>query len=216
MEPVLYKLLQTYGQRIKLRFKMAGLISDTTHIDPNIKVHSVPFCIEQLCSKVSTETSVKINPGVWKHNQPVTSHAACTAFKCADRQGEKAGALYLSLLRLAAMGQGKDISNTTTLLSIAQTVSAICPEFDPEQFSGEFENGSGYLAMEEDFRDARSQDIEGVPCMMMERNGQVIRLRGYQNMEQLAEAMRVLLALPEQKKNMEKPAPKKSVYLSYR
>lgn len=212
MEPVIYKFLQAYGQRVQLNFRMAGLMSSSYNVEG---IYAAPS-IQQVCDRVSCETGMQISDKTWEKNHPVTPFAACTAFKYASRQSHKAGALFLSLLRMAAMGKGKDINNRTVLLSLAQTVSEFCADFDVDVFLNDLDNGDGSLELREDFLDAFANGIEGMPCLVFERNGKTMRLNGYQTMEQLAAVMTELLALPEEKELVKKNIPARSVYLSYK
>jgi putative protein-disulfide isomerase len=109
-----------------------------------------------------------------------SSYLACLAVKCAERQSQQAGNLYLCALREAALAQGRDITRPESLVAVAEELAAqvpglrghLPPVFDAVVFRQDLTSQAGAHALQEDMRQARCLRLQQLPVLVLRRVGQ--------------------------------------------
>lgn len=121
---------------------------------------------------------------------PATSYPACLAVKCAGRQGEEVGALYLLAVRTAAQ-QGRDLTQPAGLLAVAGELAAQAPTvFDAAVFGRDMAAHAGAAALLDDARQARQHGIGVYPAIVVVRdNGAGKVLAGHWSYDALLQAL---------------------------
>jgi putative protein-disulfide isomerase len=112
-------------------------------------------------------------------DQPA-SPLACFAVKCAERQGQQAGHLYLCALREAALAQGCALARLEELAAVADALAAQVPGlakqlpavFDAATFRQDLAAQAGAPALEEDVRQAHLHGVQRAPTLVLRRTQQ--------------------------------------------
>jgi putative protein-disulfide isomerase len=100
--------------------------------------------------------------------------------KCAERQSQQAGNLYLCALREAALAQGRDITRPEVVVAVADELAAqvpglsgqLPPVFDAVVFRQDLASQAGAYALQEDLQQARCLRIQQFPVLVLRRAGQ--------------------------------------------
>jgi putative protein-disulfide isomerase len=109
-----------------------------------------------------------------------SSHLACLAVKCAERQSQQAANLYLCALREAALAQGRDTTRPEVLVAVADELAAqvpglrgqLPPVFDAVVFRQDLTSQAGAHALQEDMQQARCLRLQQLPVLVLCRAGQ--------------------------------------------
>jgi putative protein-disulfide isomerase len=111
---------------------------------------------------------------------PTSSYLTCLAVKCAERQSQQAGNLYLCALREATLGQGYATAQPEVLVAVADALAAqvpglsgqLPPVFDAVVFCQDLASQAGAHALQEDLQQARCLRLQQFPVLVLRRVGQ--------------------------------------------
>lgn len=195
-EPVYRRLRYEFGDQIRWRNRMGGMISEwSNYTDPLNDVggpgHMGPQWLE-----VSQTSGMPIDPYVWHEDPPGSSYPACVAVKAAELQGARIGDRYLRRAREAVMLQRRNIARREVLLAIAEELAATTmdssgsndPSLDVEKFTRDIDGGA-IAAFRDDVHQARYHGIGRFPTLVVTRPGQqgvvVVGYRPYDLMREI-------------------------------
>lgn len=193
-EPVWRRFLATYGDRLRVRYVLAGMVRDWSSYSDPLNSISRPSQMGPLCAQVTELTGVEVNDRVWAEDPPESSLPACLAVKAAERQSEAAGDLYLAALRTALMRDGRNIGRREVLLEIARETYAGNPGLlDPDRLANDLNSESAADALREDIKLTRYHEIGRFPTLVLSGGpGPAIAVVGYRPFETLADAMQAI------------------------
>ena len=129
--------------------------------------------------------------GSWAQAGPGASYVACLAVKCAERQSEKAGELFLRALRAAAQRPSHPLAHPEALSALAEEVAAQAPAvFNAASFGYDMAANAGEAALQEDLRQAHVHRIDSPPTIVLFRGTEPGRMiRGCWPYEALLQAL---------------------------
>jgi putative protein-disulfide isomerase len=114
------------------------------------------------------------------------SYLACLAVKCAERQSQQAGHLYLCALREAALAQARDISRPDELVAVADELAAQVPGlakqlpavFDATAFRHDLAAKAGAPALCEDMQQPYLQQAPTLVVRRAQQPAEAVAIRG--------------------------------------
>ena len=169
-EPVIQKLRNEFGDEIKWRYCMGGLIPTwKAFIDPVNHV-TRPLQMGPVWMHASVVGELPIDSTLWYHDPPASSYPACVGVKAAALQGIEHGEKYLSLLREACIVKRINIAKREHLEELAAELHRVSPEFDVKTFSDDLVNGRGSDAFRRDLHEVNTRQICRFPTLLL-KNG---------------------------------------------
>ncbi|MGI9090925.1 MAG: DsbA family oxidoreductase [Gemmatimonadaceae bacterium] len=217
-EPVYRRLRYEFGDRIRWRNRMGGMIPGWSNYSDPLNDVGGPSHMGPQWLEVSRTSGMPIDPYVWHDDPPGSSYPACVAVKAAELQGAELGDRYLRRAREAVMLQRRNIARRDVLLAIAEELAASTDPsvanggfFDVVKFTGDLD-GEAMEAFRQDVHEARYHGIGRFPTLVVTRAGQhgVVTV-GYRPYE----LMREIIAHVAPDVVPERPAPLASEYTRY-
>ncbi len=197
MEPHWRRLRYLYGDQIRGRYFMGGMLPDwQSYSDPLNAVHS-PGQMGPQWFYVRKETGRPLDERLWVEDPPASSYPACLAVKAAGLQGPAAEEAYLRRLREASMLERRNPAHPEMLVELAHECAASetgagC--LDPERFEADLGGEAAIRLFEEDLREARFRQIGRFPTFIIRSatrgpEKKAVLLTGYRPFEVLAAAV---------------------------
>jgi putative protein-disulfide isomerase len=171
-EPQWRRLLLQYGNKIRWRYCMGGLLpSWKNFIDPLNSVNR-PVQMGPVWMEASHITGMPIESSIWIQDPPQSSYPACIAVKAAGLQSFFAEETYLRKLREAIMIHKQNIAGLSVLLNIAADIAAMLPaSFDYQQFSNDIHSEEALEAFRKDIAEVGSKHINRFPTLLFRMPG---------------------------------------------
>ena len=183
-EPVLRHVQEVYGDQIKIRYKMGGLVKD---MDDFYDAYNDISRIEQVAPHWLEASS--------KHGMPVdikvfdeiksdfkSTYPANIAYKAAQMQDIELADKFLRRMREAAAYEKQPIHKTETLKNLAAQAG-----LDADRFAKDFKSKEAKQAFMEDITDARSRGIFGFPTFLIKNSkGREMIIKGYRKFDELS------------------------------
>lgn len=199
-EPHWRRLRYEFGDQLRWRYRMGGLIPDWTRYDDPIHSISRPTQMGPQWFEVRELTGMPFDERLWHEDPPASSFPSCVAVKAAELQGATAAERYLRRLREAVMAERRNVARIETLLALAGEVSdqpgARSPGFDAERFAHDLEQPPAAEAFRQDLRDAGYRGIGRFPTLTLwpaDATGQLatrgILIVGYRPYDVVREAL---------------------------
>jgi len=191
MEQGWTELLEKWGHRLEISYKMAGITLDGNHFpgwlytDWTIYEHPAPKEMPR------SDTGYPI----WLKDAPSSSIPACLAVKCVQLQSPKLAVLFLRLLREAVMLRHLNISRLPILLELAADLSHVYPFFNLCQFRTDLFSRRSITAFQQDVDDAAFYAIDCLPTIILTASqASSIKLCGFASFQTLDAAVSQLLS----------------------
>ena len=184
-EPKVRRLLEEYGDQIKISYKMGGLMEKWIgYNDPEENIQK-PAQMAPRWAEVSRQTGMPIDERIWREDPPLSTFPACIAVKAAEFQGARLGVRYLRRLREAVFLERKNTSRDEVLFRLAKQVGLRL-----DRFRKDFKEGKAESAFRQDLEDAREQYILGYPTILFRsKHGREAKLYGYREYESYRQAI---------------------------
>jgi len=178
-EPVLQKLKEQYGEQIKIRYVMGGLVEDIRQFhDPANDIGGEHWYQEVADHwlEASNHHKMPVDERVFydMKDENFSTHPACIAYKSATFQGEKIAHRYLRRLREAASIERKIIQHREVQDALALEVG-----LDVEQFRESIDSGRAFKAFYSDRLECKRKSIHGFPSYIVRGNNEEVLLNGY-------------------------------------
>lgn len=185
MEPNWQRLQKEYGSRLRITYKMGGLLPCWGMYDDARNSIRKPIQMGPEWMHARHVTGVDIDNRIWVFDPPASSFPACIAVKSAELQSREFGAQYLALTRKAVMTENKNIARVPLLLDLAADLHRREKNFDLRLFREDLQS-RGPDAFRQDWKEARYRGINRFPTLIITPAGYpTIALRGYQTYESL-------------------------------
>ncbi len=181
-EPVLRKLEESFGDKLKFSYVMGGLVKNVFEFyDSHNDIGGDPERSNKQVAKHWLEASAR-------HGMPVqtvgfnllsreypSTYPQNIAYKAAQLQGEEIAARFLRRIREASATEAKFTNRTEVLVELASETG-----LDIAHFLDDFTNGKAQKAFEEDLYITSQFGARGFPTFLVKYNEKSILLRGYQ------------------------------------
>jgi putative protein-disulfide isomerase len=186
MAPAWDRVRAEYGSRIKVQYKMGGLLPSWKHFEDATHAISRPAQMGPEWMHAAHLSGVTINSGIWIADPPASSYPACIAVKSVQLQSEGYGETFLHLLRTAVMEDGMNIARNEVLLDTARLLHHEYGDFDLLRFRDDLMGETGKEAFRKDLQEAKYLGINRFPTLVIkQKEGSRVMLTGYQTYESL-------------------------------
>lgn len=185
-EPILRHLVESFGEQIRIVYKMGGLVEDMGRFyDPTNNISRA----EQVAphwAEASSKHGMPVAVEVWSDfkDEFRSTYPANIAYKAAELQDGELAEKYLRRLREAAAAERRPIHRREVQLELAAAVG-----LDVDRFAADLDTGAAEEAFRRDLHEARSQGISGFPTFIVEGDGRRIVLHGYRPYRQFVQAI---------------------------
>ncbi len=193
-EPILRKIKEHFGEKVKILFKMGGLVDDIkTFYDPSNNIGGASM-FEQVAIHWDEASS--------RHGMPVDSrgfsdlkdsftstHPANIAYKAAQIQNQDLADKFLRRMREAAAAERKQIHKVETQIELAKEIG-----LNTDKFLESIESGIAKEAFLKELNVGRKLGITGFPTFAITSSkGKSIHLHGFQRYERFEQVFESLL-----------------------
>ncbi|MFQ5887795.1 MAG: DsbA family protein [Candidatus Hydrothermarchaeales archaeon] len=192
-EPILRRIRETYGNQIRIGFRMGGLVEDIGNFyDPSNRIGG-PNWYKQVAAHwldASQMHGMPVDEGVFYElkDEMRSTFPASIAYKAAEFQSVELAQRFLRRMREGAAAERRPIHRLDVQAELAEEVG-----LDRNQLLSDIENGKGKRAFLEDLREARSGGITGFPTFLIRnRVGEELIIYGYHGFEAFERAFQRL------------------------
>lgn len=164
MEPVLYRVKETYRDQVVIRPVMGGLVEDMANfLDPLNGISSTAD-VAPHWEEVGLRTGQPIDGTFMRENQDPhwSTWPACIAVKAAALQGDALGEAYLRLVRRAAQAEGRNPSDPAVYEPLAESLAGL----DVAAFRQAISDGSAARAFHEDRQVGAQVGVRSFPTFL--------------------------------------------------
>lgn len=184
-EPKIRRMMEEYGERIRLVYKMGGFMEKWTGFQVGDQPIRKPIQMAPYWIEISRRTGVPMDERIWKSNPPLSSYPACIAFKAAEMQGARLALRYLRRLREAVFLEQKNTAEEAVLFRLAKQAG-----LKIDRFRRDFKEGPAESAFRQDLEESREQFILGFPTLFFRGGGgREAKLYGYREYESYRRAI---------------------------
>jgi predicted DsbA family dithiol-disulfide isomerase len=178
-EPILRKIQEVYGQQVRIRFVMGGLVEDMRKFsDPGAGIGGELWYkqVAEHWLEASNRHKMPVDEQVYYDikDEVFSTHPACIAFEAAQLQDEEIGVRYLRRLREGAAAERKAIQHFEVQVQLAEEVG-----LDIEQFTADIQSGKANSIFQEDLQECRMKGVRGFPTFLVRSSEGEVFLRGY-------------------------------------
>lgn len=189
-EPQWRRLRYEFGNRLRWRYRMGGVIRDWQSYSDPLNDVSRPVQMGPLWSQAKHISGMPIEDCIWLEDPPASSYPSCLAVKAAELQSPEAGEAYLRRLREAVMVGGRNIAKREVLLELAEQLNREgSTPFDAARFARDVEAGEALELFREDLKQARYFDVGRFPTLTLRGEGQGFIVVGYRPYDVLLAAV---------------------------
>jgi putative protein-disulfide isomerase len=193
-EPILRKLETRYGDQLKIKFVMGGLVKDIREFydrfndiggDPERSNNQI---VEHWLEASKTHCMPVRSEGfnLFSNNYP-SSYPQNIAYKAAQMESEEKANRFLRRMRAATAAEGKQTNRKEVLIGLASEVG-----LDISKFIERLSNGSAEAAFEEDLKTTQRYGTKGFPTFLVRYLEKEVLLKGYQSFDAFKSVIKVL------------------------
>lgn len=182
-EPALRKLTTWYGDAIRVRYVMGGLVEDIrTFYDRANAIGGDPESANLQIARHWLEASqrhgmpVRIEGFRLFTAETVSTYPQNVAFKAAELTNTRLAARYLRRLREASAAEAREIGRREVLIELASEVG-----LDIAAFVGHLNDGTAEAAFRDDLETTHRYNARGFPTFVFRYGEREIMLRGSQS-----------------------------------
>lgn len=179
-EPVIRHLQTTYGEQLRLRFVMGGLIEDFDEFSDAANDISEPGDVGPHWLEASEQHGMPVDTAIFEQDPAQSTYPASIAYVAARQQGRSRSHRYLRRLREAYATQGRNVNHREEQLHIAESVG-----LDVEAFTTALEGGSARREFEADLSETRTAGVRAFPTYRIAGPEGERRVAGFQSFERL-------------------------------
>lgn len=184
-EPTLRKLEVAYGDQVKIRYVMGGLVEDirgfydrTNDIGGDPERSNAQIARHWLEASKRHGMPVRTDGFRLFSAETVSTYPQNIAFKAAELTAPTRAARYLRRIREASAAEARETGRREVLIELASEVG-----LDVAGFLGHLNDGSAERAFREDLELTRRYGARGFPTFVLRYGEKEIMLRGYQRFE---------------------------------
>jgi putative protein-disulfide isomerase len=184
-EPILRKLETRYGDQLKIKFVMGGLVRDIREFYDSFNdiggdaERSNNQIVEHWLEASKTHGMPVRSEGfnLFSNDYP-SSYPQNIAYKAAQMESEEKANRFLRRMREATAAEAKQTNRKEVLIGLASEVGLDIPKFI-ERLS----NGSAEAAFGEDLKTTQRYGVKGFPTFLVRYIEKEVLLRGYQSFD---------------------------------
>lgn len=192
-EPQWRRLRYEFGDQVRWRYLMGGLLADWQRFHDPLNAIDRPAQMGPHWFQTRHLSGMPIDELVWMQDPPASSYPACMAVKAAGRQGVAVEEAYLRRLREAVMLERRNIARREVLVALAAEVASRTPGgagLALGAFEAALERAEVAEAFRDDLKEARYRDIGRFPTLILRHvAGRAVMIVGYRSYKVLREAL---------------------------
>ncbi|RKZ81479.1 MAG: hypothetical protein DRR19_22225 [Candidatus Parabeggiatoa sp. nov. 1] len=178
-EPILRQIQENYGEQIRIRFVMGGLVADIRQFnDPGAGIGGEQWYkqVAEHWAEASRRHKMPVDEQVFFDikDDIFSTHPACIAFEAAQFQSAVLGKRYLRRLREGAAANRQAIQHFEVQVQLAEETGLDC-----DRFTKDIQSGAAEKAFQQDLQECRRRGVRGFPSFLLQYAGEEILLRGY-------------------------------------
>lgn len=182
-EPVLRKLEVWYGEQVKIRYVMGGLVEDirefydrANDIGGDPERSNAQIAHHWLEASERHGMPVQVEGFRLFTSETVSTYPQNIAFKAAELTNPALATIFLRRMREASAAEARETGRREVLIELASEVG-----LDVAAFIGHMSDGSAEAAFRQDLEETRRYGARGFPTFVLRFGDQQIMLRGYQS-----------------------------------
>ncbi len=182
-EPVLRKLVTWYGEALRIRYVMGGLVEDirafydrANDIGGDPEQANVQVARHWLEASERHGMPVRIEGFRLFTAETVSTYPQNIAFKAAELTNPGLAGRYMRRMREAAAAEAREIGRQEVLIELASDVG-----LDLAAFIGHLKDGSAEIAFQKDLEATRRYGVRGFPTFLFRYGEHETILRGSQS-----------------------------------
>lgn len=181
-EPELVKIKEALSGKATWVTCMGGLIPSWNNYHDEVNSVTKPIQMGPVWMHAAQVANTTINHALWIKDPPLSSYPPCIAVKSAQLISERLGEALLSLLRKAAMKDGRNISRPDVIMEVAENLAATEPTFDIKRFIRVYNEGEGQKAFKADLEQVQLRRITRFPTLLVKgSDNKMIMISGYRS-----------------------------------
>jgi predicted DsbA family dithiol-disulfide isomerase len=183
-EPVLRHLRTAYGDRLRFRFVMGGLIEDfETFYDARNDI-SEPSEVGPHWREASEQHGMPVNTRIFETDPARSTYPASEAFVAARQQDRDRAHRFLRRLREAYATEVRNVNRREEQVALAEAVG-----LDADAFEAALDDGTAQAGFEADLDRTREAGVRAFPTYHVTGPAGERRLDGYQSFADLTAAL---------------------------
>ncbi len=163
-EPMLLRLREAYGEQLRFRYVLGGLVRDMGEFYDAANDIGTSAQVAPHWRMVAERSGQPIDERLMEDitDPHFSTWPACIAVKAAQRQGDEVGERFLRRLRRAALTERQVIS----LRAVQESLAAEVPGLDLKRWRRDLEGGAAEAAFREDLVECRTYGVTGFPTLL--------------------------------------------------
>ena len=193
-EPLLRKLESRYGDQLKVKYVMGGLVKDIrgfydsyNDIGGDAEHSNVNIAKHWLEASERHGMPVKEEGFSLFSNEYPSTYPQNIAYKAAQMEDQKLADKFLRRIREASAAEAMHTSKTEILIQLASEAG-----LNVSKFIERFTDGSARVAFDEDLRKTAKYGVRGFPTFLVRYGEKEVLLGGYQSFESIKSVIKAL------------------------
>lgn len=193
-EPLLRKLETRYGDNLKVKFIMGGLVEDIREFydsfnDIGGDAENSNKQIVKHWAEASARHGMPVKADGFKlfSNDHPSSYPQNIAYKAAQMEDEKLADKFLRRMREASEAEARQTNREEVLIELASEVG-----LDVGKFIERISDGSAEKLFREDLKITREYGVRGFPTFILKYGDKKIMLRGFQSYDSVKSVIKSL------------------------
>jgi predicted DsbA family dithiol-disulfide isomerase len=183
-EPIVRRLRAAFGDQLRIRYVMGGLVEDFDEFYDAANDISTPGDVAPHWLEASEQHGMPVDTSVFESDPAHSTYPASVAFVAARQQDTDRAHRYLRLLREAYATQARNVNRRTEQVALAERVG-----LDVDAFTAALDDGSAREAFEADLDRTREAGVPAFPTYDVLGPAGERRLTGFKGFDALADAL---------------------------
>ncbi|WP_255150192.1 DsbA family oxidoreductase [Halorarius halobius] len=192
-EPVVRRLQTVFGDEVRLRYVMGGLVEDFEEFYDPANDISTPAEVAPHWLEASERHGMPVDTTIFETDPAWSTYPASEAFVAARKQDADLAHRYLRRLREAYVTEVRNVNHRSEQVELAREVG-----LDVEAFTAALDDGTASAAFEADLRRTREAGVRAFPTYDVRGPDGERRLSGFTAFDQLVAALDAVAPSVEQ------------------
>jgi predicted DsbA family dithiol-disulfide isomerase len=178
--PIIRHLQTVYGDQLRLRFVMGGLIEDFDEFYDAANDISKPDEVAPHWLEASDHHGMPVDTGIFEQDPAQSTYPASIAYVAARQQDRTRSHRYLRRLRETFATRVRNVNHREEQISIAESVG-----LDVQAFTTALDDGSARREFEEDLSETHDAGVRAFPTYHITGSEGERQVAGFQSFERL-------------------------------
>lgn len=183
-EPVIRRLRAVFGDQIRIRYVVGGLVDDFDEFYDAANDISEPSDVAPHWLEASEHHGMPVDTTVFETDPAQSTYPASKAFTAARQQETELAHRYLRRLREAYATQVRNVNDREVQVDLAESVG-----LDVDDFTAALDNGTARAAFEDDLSRTHDAGIRAFPTYHVEGPAGERRASGFRSSDELLAAV---------------------------